>query len=896
MHLQPFSVFVALLLFLMHFLIASAVRNDSVLCKEREREALLSIKRGLIDHDGRLSSWGSEEDKRDCCKWTGITCSNRTGHVTELYLMRMDLGSKMSHSLLDLRHLTSLDLSVNDFGGTQFPIDKNGSLTKLRYLDLANANFGGTMSSVLRNLSSLQFLDLRYNHFIDIGNSDWVSGLSSLTTLDLTRIPLVNPNHWLQIVNNYKLLHLQTLRLESCFSGDEINTLPLSPINSSSALTEISLFDNNFVIPSDNNFVIPSIYPWLSNISQNIQFLDLSSNILYGSALADFDKMISLPYINLSNTTIGGYIPKSFGNMSQLSVLHLSHNKFNMKLFDLIQNLSGFTERSLETLSLDHNQIGGSLPDLARFSSLRNLFLGNNHLNGTISKSIGCLSQLEQFDINSNSLSGVISEHHFSNMSKLFLLDLSGNSLILNISVNWVPPSSLRCIFLASCKIGPHFPKWLHSLNTYFALDISNAGISDFVPNWFWGFSSVSSYLNLSNNLFSGVIPRDFMNMQNLVFLNLANNNLSSKIPFSIGFLFKLQTLNLKNNKFSGELPFSLRNCTNLKFIDLSGNKLSSNVPIWFGKSSSSLQYPLQYLSLRSNQFSGSMPLQLCQLTNVQILDLSINNINGTIPNCLNNLRAMIDENSNETILHDYGWLIQLGVSKIVSTYNDEALVLWKGSEYILDKNLGRFRIIDLSSNKIEGEIPREIAILSSLRQLNLSNNKLSGAIPKEIDGLKQLESLDLSQNQLSGRLPASISNLNFLNTLNLSHNNFLGKIPSGTQLQTFNASTYSNNPALCGSPLPQKCPEDNIQDSPSSHDDHDNQEDEFNKSLYLGMGVGFAVGFWGVSGVLLLKRSYRHAFFKFVDDLKDWIYVRTVIYMKKLQQIKVRFSLTLPV
>ncbi|KDP36592.1 hypothetical protein JCGZ_08359 [Jatropha curcas] len=742
----------------MHFLIASAVRNDSVLCKEREREALLSIKRGLINYDGQLSSWGSEEDKRDCCKWTGITCSSRTGHVTELYLMSMDLGSKMSHSLLDLRHLTKLDLSATDFGGTQFPIDKNGSLAKLRYLDLSYANFGGTMSSVLRNLSSLQFLDLSCNHFIDIGNSDWVSGLSSLTKLDLSGIPLVNPNHWLQIVNNYKLIHLQSLRLDSCFSGDEINTLPLSPINSSSALTDISLFDNNFVIPS--------IYPWLSNISQNIQYLDLSSNILYGSALADFDKMISLQYLSLFNTTVGAYIPKSFGNMSQLHSLDLSFNKFNMKLFDLIQNLSGFTERSLDALSLGHNQIGGSLPDdIARFSSLRYLFLENNHLNGTISKSIGCLSQLEEFNISSNSLSGVISEHHFSNMSELVLLDLSG------------------------------------------------------------------------------------------------------------------------------ELPFSLRNCTNLKFIDLSGNKLSGNVPIWFGKSLSSLQY----ISLRSNQFSGSMPLQFCQLTNVQILDLSINNINGTIPHCLNNLRAMIDENSNETILHDYGRPM-IGMPTIESTYYDKALVLWKGSEYILDKNLGRFRIIDLSSNKIEGEIPREIAILSSLRQLNLSNNKLSGAIPKEIDGLKQLESLDLSQNQLSGRLPASISNSNFLNTLNLSHNNFLGKIPSGTQLQTFNASTYSNNPALCGSPLPQKCPEDNIHDSPSSHDDHDNQEDEFNKSLYLGMGVGFAVGFWGVSGVLLLKRSYRHAFFKFVDDLKDWIYVRTVIYMKKLQQIKVRFSLTLPV
>ncbi|KDP36603.1 hypothetical protein JCGZ_08370 [Jatropha curcas] len=322
----------------MHFLIASAVRNDSVLCKEREREALLSIKRDLIDHYGFLSSWGSEEDKRECCKWDYITCSNRTGHVTELDLNGMGLRGKISHSLLDLRHLTHLDLFHIDFGGTQFPIDKNGSLAKLRYLDLSYANFGGTMSSVLRNLSSLQFLHLSYNHFIDIGNSDWVSGLSSLTELDLSRIPLVNPNHWLQIVNNYKLLHLQTLLLDSCFSGDEINTLPLSPINSSSALTDISLFDNNFVIPS--------IYPWLSNISQNIQWLDLSSNILHGSALADFDKMFSLQFINLSNTTVGGYIPKSFGNMSQLQYLYLSSNKFNMKLFDLIQNLSGFTERS----------------------------------------------------------------------------------------------------------------------------------------------------------------------------------------------------------------------------------------------------------------------------------------------------------------------------------------------------------------------------------------------------------------------------------------------------------------------------------------------------------------------------------------------------------------------
>ncbi|KAK4846354.1 hypothetical protein QYF36_016282 [Acer negundo] len=55
-------------------------------CLERERHALLTFKDGLIDEYGRLSSWGSEDDKEDCCKWKGIHCNNRTGHVMGLNL------------------------------------------------------------------------------------------------------------------------------------------------------------------------------------------------------------------------------------------------------------------------------------------------------------------------------------------------------------------------------------------------------------------------------------------------------------------------------------------------------------------------------------------------------------------------------------------------------------------------------------------------------------------------------------------------------------------------------------------------------------------------------------------------------------------------------------------
>ncbi|KAF2296595.1 hypothetical protein GH714_000442 [Hevea brasiliensis] len=342
--LQYVYVLVTVLLFLVHIKPSLHFKHG---CIEREKKALLRMKDDLIDDYGVLSSWGREEDKRDCCKWRGIACSNRTGHVIEIALTyEKPLRGKISNSLLELRHLTYLDLSGNDYGVTQFPADNNGSLSKLRHLDLHNANFAGAVSSLLANLSSLVYLDLSKNHFHDLENIDWLLGLSSLSYLDLGGNSLVRPSDWLQIVN--KLPQLETLSLSSCFSGDGI-PLTLSPINYSSSLTTLDI--------SYNNLVIPSIYPWLSNISRYIEKLTLSSNLLQGSTLAEIGNMISLQELYLSNATIVGPIPKSFGNMSDLHFLDLSDNNISVPLPDLIQNLSGYTEKSLVTLRLDGNQL-----------------------------------------------------------------------------------------------------------------------------------------------------------------------------------------------------------------------------------------------------------------------------------------------------------------------------------------------------------------------------------------------------------------------------------------------------------------------------------------------------------------------------------------------------------
>ena len=199
--------------------------------------------------------------------------------------------------------------------------------------------------------------------------------------------------------------------------------------------------------------------------------------------------------------------------------------------------------------------------------------------------------------------------------------------------------------------------------------------------------------------------------------------------------------------------------------------------------------------------------------------------------------------------------------------------------------NLGLLKIINLSSNKLSGKLPCEISGLLELVVLNVSRNNLIGEIPQMIGQLKQLESLDLSRNQFSDEIPFSMSNLNFLSDLDLSYNNLSGKIPSRTQLQSLNANDFIRNTELCGPPLKQKCPREETSNQSEATIIKDNEEngDKFRKWFYFGMDFGFPLGFWSVSCSLLLKRSWRHAYFLSLDNTKDWLYVTMTVNMTRL-------------
>ncbi|KAB2620864.1 LRR receptor-like serine/threonine-protein kinase GSO2 [Pyrus ussuriensis x Pyrus communis] len=922
-----------LLIITLHVNLGHGDANMTMRCTEKEREALLAFKQGLImDEYSQVifSSWGTEAAKQDCCRWKGVSCDNQTGHVVQLdlrdhYYSSLLQGTMISPKLIELKHLEYLYLSWIDYSGSPVPYFI-GSLTNLRYLDLSMCKFGGTFPIQIGNLTNLQHLDLGGNEFGNVENLNWLPRLSSLTYLDLSLANLSNIFYWLEAVN--KLPKLTTLELDGCNLPSPPVRSTLSNINSSKSLSSISL--------SGNRLSTSSIFLWMSNFNTSLFFVDLSFNNLTGSIPDVLGNMSSLASVALYENQLEGAEPHSFSRLCSLQSLILNSNNLSGQFSKFVQILPTCAQNSLENLWLAKNQLAGSLPDLTNFLALKELYISSNQLSGRIPESIGQMSKLELIDLGMNALEGVISDSHFSKLSKLRQLDLSYNSVVLNFHSNWTPPFQLDYISLGSCKMGPYFPKWLQSQNEYSHLDISNAGIVDTLPSWFWGttrnvrFVSLShnqigemftnftldfanyievhlssneiegqipatlseatyldlsnnnisgsisflcasatmslNFLNLSYNNLSGELPECLTHFYDLVVLDLSYNAFSGEIPSTIGSLYHMITLKLRSNRFVGELPSSFKNCTSLQVIDVGNNKLSGRIPKWLGAS----LHNLVILMLFSNNFNGSMPSELCGLTNILNLDVSANNISGTIPKCLNNLTVLAHKGySSPTLQH----LLQNSHGYAMDTYMDDATFIWKGSMHSYRNILGLVKRIDFSSNRLTGKIPSEITDLVGLVSLNLSRNRLTGEIPAKIGELQSLDALDLSRNQIDGRIPMSLARIDRLSFLDLSYNNFIGRIPTGTQLQSFDPSVYAGNRQLCGPPL-QMCGNQQETLIPSNEEEKD---DLITWGFYVSMGLGFIVGFWGVCGSLIFIRPWRYSYFRFLNVLNDWFYVRVI-------------------
>ncbi|XP_010928472.1 receptor protein kinase-like protein ZAR1 [Elaeis guineensis] len=115
--------------------------------------------------------------------------------------------------------------------------------------------------------------------------------------------------------------------------------------------------------------------------------------------------------------------------------------------------------------------------------------------------------------------------------------------------------------------------------------------------------------------------------------------------------------------------------------------------------------------------------------------------------------------------------------------------------------------VLDLSNNNLSGPIPAEIGALGSLSHLDLSSNLLNGSLPPEIAALLQLSGvLNLSCNSFSGQIPPAFGTIPVAVSLDLRQNNLSGEIPQVGSLVNQGPTAFAGNPGLCGFPLKNPC------------------------------------------------------------------------------------------
>ncbi|KAG4123098.1 hypothetical protein ERO13_D11G299800v2 [Gossypium hirsutum] len=588
----------------------------------------------------------------------------------------------------------------------------------------------------LGNLSKLQYLDLRGND-LKSKTLQWVSGLSSLQYLDLSYADLHTANDWVQVT--LKLPSLLELHLSGCGLDNDPSSIN---VNSTKSLVVLDLSGNSLSsvpkwifslhglvsIDLGSKSLEGPIPDYFGNISF-LEILDLSLSFLNSSIPKSLYSLNRLQFLSLWGTQLQGTISSAIGNLSSLIQLYLAQNQLNgqiplsigelssLKLFHVSENqLNGQIPLSIGELSslklfdVSKNKLNGQIPlSIGQLSSLEVFDVSENQLNGTFPLSFGRLESLETLDCGYNLLEGVVSETHFSNLTRLTTLAASHNRLRFEPNSSWIPLFQCERIELGHWHLGPKFPQWLKFQKKLSYLDISYAGISDVMPAWFLNLPTPFESLNLSSNQLRGDIS--YLNLY-LVILSLRSNNFDGHIPHKICDLQFLQNLDLAHNNISRVIPKCFNNLSAMAITNKTNNFVAEYVA-----DNSFFLNALLVLKGREDEYGSTLGL-------VTSMDLSANSLTGEIPKEIGSLVGLLSLNFSGNLL----------------TGN-------------IPDSIGKMELmesLDLSMNRLNGEIPPSFSNLNFLNHFNESYNNLTGQIPTSTQ-LQSFENLSYVGNHLCG-------------------------------------------------------------------------------------------------------------------------------------------------
>ncbi|XP_044465935.1 receptor-like protein 33 [Mangifera indica] len=548
-----------------------------------------------------------------------------------------------------------------------------------------------------------------------------------------------------------------------------------------------------------------------------LQKLNLVFNDFYYSQISsNFGQLISLTHLNLSASNFNGSIPSEISHLSNLVSLDISsafdvypviYSSYYLNVplsierpvFErLVHNLT-----MLKTLALNYVDMSTIIPNslMNLSSSLTSLSLCYSILQGNFPTQIFHLPNLQILRLRGNfNLTGSFPKVNWSSpLKSLDVTDISFSKQLPNSIGNLL---SLRELYLENCTLMGSIPTSFGNLTQLSFLDLSFNSFSGQFPFFFFNLTQLS-HLRLSSNQLSGPIPSHVNVLQKLVDIRLQWNNLNGTIPSWLFTLPLLESLDIRENQLTGHIDqFQSKS---LEHLYLDGNALTGSI-----STSIFEQVNLTILTLSSNNFSGIVKLHLfSKLKNLLLLDLSHNSISinttfkasssfsqllylmlsgcnlSEFPDTLRSFNQLryLDLSENKISGQIPNWMWEIGMDTLA--YLNLSFNYLTNIEKLPLENLF---ILDLNSNKLRGSLPIPP---SSLRVLFLSNNKLSGEIPDLICNKSALEILDLSNNTFSGNIPICMGNFSYLHVLDLRKNKLSGTIPGsfakGSLLRTLN-------------------------------------------------------------------------------------------------------------
>ena len=301
--------------------------------------------------------------------------------------------------------------------------------------------------------------------------------------------------------------------------------------------------------------------------------LELPDNGLAGTLAPQLGDLSRLRRLDLGDNELAGSIPSELGSLSELARLLLPSNALTGSIPASLGSLS-----RLDTLNLNRNGLDGPIPpELGELASLRSLGLALNRLSGPVPPELGRLSALRLMTLSGNELTGTVPPE-LGDLERIEVLSVSRNQIIGAVPPELGGLSRLERLYLYDNMLTGGIPPELGGLSRLETLWIHVNELSGPIPDEIGGLGALQDLLAYGNQL-SGPIPAALGGLSSLSRLHLASNRLAGGLPPEFGHIEPLQQLYLDNNPdLAGLLPRSFMELEELSNLSFAGTGLCAQI------------------------------------------------------------------------------------------------------------------------------------------------------------------------------------------------------------------------------------------------------------------------------------------------------------------------------